>query len=95
MNPEGRDPGPPYLEIDLPEWFEFQFFENGTWFGEARCLAEDFTRMDNGGYVGSAGGSPIYFRCVAKNPDHFIHADGGGSLFVYRLLPLPDDPEIH
>lgn len=77
------------MPLDLPPRFEFQFFENGSWWGEAQCLATQFTRMDDGSYVGSAGGSPIWFRCIAKHRDYFIHVDGTGTLFVYRLLPLP------
>jgi hypothetical protein len=84
-----KDRGPPYLELELPERFEFQFFENGHWIGEAICLASHFTRNDDGSYVGSAGGSPIWFRCIAKHPEHFIHVDGTGALFVYRLRPVP------
>jgi hypothetical protein len=81
------------MSLNLPERFEFQFFENGSWWGEARGLATDFIRNDDGSYVGRAGGSPIWFRCIAKHPDHFIHVDGTGALFVYRLLPLPPRSE--
>jgi len=83
-----------YLPLEMSERFEFQFFERGVWMGEAQCLARDFTRNEDGSYVGSAGGSPIWFRCVEKRDDGFIHVDGTGRRFIYRLLPLPVPPEV-
>ncbi len=66
--------GPPpvrlgrYLEIDVPDHFMFQFkTPHGTWMEEAVCLADHFTRNPDGSYVGSAGGSPIWFRCTEKH----------------------------
>lgn len=83
-----------YLELHLPEWFEFQFqTERGVWMGETRCLASHFVRNQDGSYVGSAGGSPIWFRCVERHVDHFVHVDGTGRRFRYRLLALPSEPE--
>lgn len=75
-----------YLPLDLPERFEFQFLSGGTWWGEATCEARQFERLEDGSYVGSAGGSPIYFRCIENHLSHFIHVDGTGRTFVYRLV---------
>jgi hypothetical protein len=69
-------------------FFEFRFFEAGEWWGETRTEARRFTRQDDGSYVGDAGGSPIWFRCVEQPQDYFIHVDGTGERFVYRLLAL-------
>ncbi|UJA20471.1 hypothetical protein HJD18_09805 [Thermoleophilia bacterium SCSIO 60948] len=77
----------------MPDWFEYQFLANGAWWGEARCLAADFHRNDDGSYVASTPGSPIIFRCIALGPGWFIHADGGGQLYTYRLVDLGVPPE--
>lgn len=83
-----------YLELEMPERFEFQFWneETQSWWGEAQYLAAHFNRLEDGSYVGTAGGSPIWFRCVEKLPDgSFIHIDRGGEgdRYRYRLLELP------
>jgi len=79
-----------FLDLELPERFEFQFIgPQGDWWGEAQMLASQFARQPDGSYCGSAGGSPVWFRCVQRHDGYFIHVDGGGRLFAYRLLPLP------
>ena len=79
----------------MPERFEFQFIgPDGTWWGEAQCTSSQFNHLEDGSYCGSTGGSPIWFRCVERHDGYFIHVDGGGRLFAYRLLPLPADGAV-
>jgi hypothetical protein len=72
--PPGRDR---FLELDLPERFMLQCYENGRWTEEAVAPRSRFTRQPDGSYAGDAGGSPIWFRCVCGHGDYFIHMDGG------------------
>lgn len=79
----------------MPSHFMFQFqTKRGTWMEEAVCRAKHFNRLEDGSYVGDAGGSPIWFRCVERHDDHFVHVDGGGRRFRYRLLPVEEDGTI-
>ncbi len=89
--PPGRDR---FLELDMPERFMFQFYENGSWIEEAVTERARFNRQPDGSYAGDAGGSPIWFRCVCDHGDYFIHMDGGGGLFYYRLLAIGSDGTI-
>lgn len=85
-----------FLEVDMPERFELQFLhEDGTWWGEAICLRRRFERLEDGSYICSEFSSGLWIRCVEQHPDHFIHVDGGGERFRYRLvaLPMPDDAD--
>ena len=66
----------------------------GRWLEEAVCLRRYFNHLSDGSYCGSAGGSPIWFRCVERHADHFVHVDGGGRQFKYRLLPIGPDGVI-
>jgi hypothetical protein len=71
-----------------------QFFEVGEWVEEAVTERERFSRQPDGSYAGDAGGSPIWLRCVCDHGDYFIHMDGGGGLFYYRLLAIGPDGTI-
>lgn len=92
-----------YLDLDLPEHFMFQIkTERGEWWEQAVCSADQFARNDDGSYLCTMLGSPIWFRCIERHRDHFVHVDGGGHRFEYRLLriepdgriPLPEGGEI-
>jgi hypothetical protein len=95
VNPE---PSPPisrrYLELQLPERFELQVLgPRGTWIEEGVFAPSQFSRQPNGSYLGSADGSPTWLRCVTRHDGYFVHQDGGGHLFAYRIVPreLPLD----
>lgn len=64
------------------------------WTEEAVCLAEHFVRQEDGSYRGTAGGSPIWLRCVCVHEDYFLHVDGGRRLYYYRLLSVNVDGTI-
>lgn len=85
-----------YLDLDLPEHFMLQIkTEHGEWWEQAICLAERFSRDEEGAYGCLGQGSPIIFRCVEKIDDvHFVHQDGGGDRFEYRLLKIEPDGRI-
>jgi len=90
--PPGQDR---FLDVELPEHFMFQAqVRGGAWLEEAVCLARHFNRLPDGSYCGNAGGSPIWFRCVEHRDNYFVHVDGGGRRFNYRLLPIPPDGVI-
>jgi len=79
-----------YLDLDMPEHFLLEFrADDGTWIEEARCRRDEFERLDDGAYISSSGGSATWIRCVEYLDDSFVHIDGGGGRFVYRLVPLP------
>ena len=84
------------LEIEMPEHFVLQVHpKGGRWIEEAVCLARHFTRLPDRSYCGAAGGwSPTWFRCVEHHDGYFVHVDGGGRRFRYRLLPIPLDGVI-
>lgn len=67
---------------------------NGDWIEEAVCLAENASRLADGSYAVGTRGVGIMFRCVEKHAGHFVHIDGGGNRFVYRLLPIEPDGRI-
>jgi hypothetical protein len=39
-----------------------------------------------------ANASPVLIRCIAHYHRCFEHADGGGQVHRYRLVPLPPEP---
>lgn len=99
------DPLPPngldqFLEVQLPEHFEVEVVtDRGHWLGGNSYLRGDCNRLEDGSYVcgGRGGGSPQWIRCVAHLPDSFIHLDGGGRPWRYRLSAVeaetnPDGP---
>lgn len=63
---------------------------------EAVCRADYFQRLADGSYAGALpeGASAIYFRCVEKHDGYFVHVDGSGRRFDYRLLPIEPDGRI-
>ena len=79
---------PTYLRVDFPDRFELQVFEKGRWWGQAQSSPEYFRRNPDGSYICSGWGSPIHIRCVERHDDYFVHVDGGGRRFRYRLVPL-------
>ena len=89
MPPRGLEA---FLEVDLPPHFVVESVTDaGTWIDGNGYLARDCNRLEDGSYVcGSrGGGSPQAIRCVAHLPDSFIHLDGGGRPWRYRLVPQP------
>lgn len=89
MPPAGHDR---FLDLDLPEHFMLQFrTKSGGWMEEAVCLAEHAKRLDDGSYAVGTDGIGIMFRCIEHRDGSFIHVDGGGRRFEYRLLPIPPD----
>lgn len=103
-SPRGRymsiGPLPPagtsrFLDLDLPERFMLQVRTSaGEWLEEAVCLSANAGRLDDGSYAIGTGGVGIMLRCVEKHADHFVHVDGGGRRFQYRLLPIEGDGRI-
>lgn len=80
--------------MELPEHFVVEVvMDAGGWLAGNGYLREDCERREDGSYAcGSrSGGSPQWIRCVAHLPDSFIHLDGGGRPWRYRLVaqPLP------
>ena len=66
----------------------------GQWIEEAVCLAEHAGRLEDGSYAIGTGGIGIMLRCIEKHADHFVHVDGGGRRFEYRLLAIEPDGRI-
>lgn len=66
--------------------------DSGEWLAGNSYLREDCERLHDGSYVcgGRGGGSPQWIRCVAHLPDSFIHLDGGGRPWRYRLTAVVD-----
>lgn len=91
------DPKPPaghdrFLDVELPEHFVVEVVtDGGEWLGGNGYLAQDCRRLDDGSYACGHrfGGSPQWIRCVAHLPDSFIHLDGGGRAWRYRLVEQP------
>ena len=89
--PIGRDR---FLEVELPEHFVVEVvMDNGGWRGGNSYLQEDCEQLDDGSYIcgGRGGGSPQALRCIAHLPDSFIHLDGGGRPWRYRLAAVVDE----
>jgi ribosomal protein S27E len=83
-----------FLEVRLPEHFIVEAIAgNGKWLAANSYLREDCERQADGSYVcgGRGGGSPQWIRCVAHLPDSFIHLDGGGRPWRYRLTAVEDE----
>lgn len=85
-----------YLELDFPEHFDLQVFENGAWVSIVAAGADEFERQPDGSYVCSPGYTLVFLRCVEKHDNYFVHVDGGGQgqRFKYRLVPLPAIDEV-
>lgn len=87
--------GKRYLDLDLPEHFMLQIkTEQGEWWEQAVCRADQFARLDDDTYICRSVGSPIWLRCVEKHRDHIVHVDGTGKRFEYRLLAVEPDGRI-
>lgn len=85
--------GDRYLDLDMPEHFLLEVrADDGTWIEEARCRRTEFERLDDGAFICSSGGSATWIRCLEHLDNGFVHVDGGGNRFVYRLVPLPPLP---
>lgn len=83
-----------YLDVDMPGHFLLEFrTDDGDWIEEARCRRDEFQRLENGSYISASGGSATWIRCVEHLNDGFVHIDGGGDRFIYRLVPLPPLPD--
>ena len=88
--PERISPNAPYLDLGMPECFRLDVqTDTGEWLEEAFCWRRDFERLPDGSYVFADQSSRLILRCVADRGDHFLHMDGGGNLFYYRLVPMP------
>ncbi|MFN8113180.1 MAG: hypothetical protein U0R51_08265 [Solirubrobacterales bacterium] len=86
--------GKQYRDVEMPDQFLLEFrTDDGTWIEEARCRRDEFVRLDDGAYICSSGGSGTWIRCVEYLDEGFVHVDGGGDRFVYRLVPLPPLPD--
>jgi hypothetical protein len=82
-----------YLDIEMPERFVLEVRgEKGGWLDWGVYWAKDFRRREDGSYFcWPLLGSPLYFRCIAHRDGYFEHIDEGGhgSVYAYRLVPLP------
>ncbi len=86
--PRRRNVEGPYLDLGLPERFALAFqTDDGSWMTEAIGFARQFDRLEDGSYIYSGGGSTLWPRFIEHHTDHFIHVDGGGDPFTYRILP--------
>jgi hypothetical protein len=75
----------------MPDRFELQVqLDDGEWLTEAVAAAADFYRLQDGSYICSSGASGLWIRCIECHEDYFIHVDGGGDRFRYRLLDVSD-----
>ncbi len=106
MNDKPR-PVPPdrhsrFLDVELPEHFIVEVVTDaGSWVAGNGYLRADCHQAPTGEYVCGhrSGGSSQWIRCVAHLPDSFIHLDGGGRSWRYRLVPqappsdLASEPE--
>lgn len=91
-----RPPAAPrYLDLEIPHRFMLQIRTRaGTWLEEAVSTAERTHRLEDGSYTVGTGGVGIMFRCIEGTADGFVHVDGGGRRFDYRLLPIKPDGTI-
>lgn len=94
-NPRPRPPAGQgrFLEVAIPPQFVVESLDDhGAWVAGNGYLAEDCARLDDGSYCcgNRSGGSPLWIRCVAVLDDSFIHLDGGGRPFRYRLVAVGD-----
>lgn len=79
-----------YLDVRMPEHFLLETqAKDGDWIEEARCRRAEFERDEDGAYISASGGSATWIRCVEYLDEGFVHVDGGGDRFIYRLVPLP------
>jgi predicted RNase H-like nuclease len=82
-----------YLPVDMPACFVLEFRNSdGTWMDEAlRLKPQDFSENGDGSYLYSGGASGLWIRAINISAAGVItHVDGGGDLFRYRLVALPD-----
>jgi hypothetical protein len=78
----------------MPERFDLQFeTPNGRWMSEAVSGRDRFARLEDGSYINGDGGSGLWIRCIEMRSDYFVHVDGGGNRYKYRLVPLPAETD--
>jgi hypothetical protein len=87
--PTGHDR---FLAVEFPDHFVVESVsDSGHWIDGNGYLGQDCKHLEDGSYVCGhrGGGSPLQIRCIAYLPDSFIHLDGGGRPFRYRLVAQP------
>lgn len=81
-----------YLDIDMPERFVLECLtDTGAWIDWGLSHADVFQQDDDGTYVFSGDGSPLYLRCQRQDGCVIYVVDGAGDPYTYRLVPLPRD----
>ena len=93
MAPAAPEVGPrPFLDIKMPEEFVLECLDSeGNWIDLRLCHAQDFGRLEDGTYVHSTGGSPLFLRCLRQDGRVIYVVDGGGDPYTYRLYPFPSE----
>src|SRR4051794_41882799 len=84
---------PGYLAVNFPARFALEVqLDNGVWITEVTATPNDFDRLADGSYICSSGASGLWVRCIEDRGEHFIHVDGSGERFRYRLVDLDGPP---
>jgi hypothetical protein len=60
-----------------------------AWIDWGRYQAADFARCDDGAYVNTMAGSPMWIRCLRQDGSVVYVVDGQGDPYTYRLVAFP------
>jgi hypothetical protein len=68
--------------------------DTGAWIDWGRYDADVFRQDDDGTYVSSGDGSPLYLRCQRQDGRVIYVLDGAGDPYTYRLVPSLTTPRL-
>lgn len=76
----------------MPEQFILECLTSeGEWIDHGVYDAMAFERTQEGAYLCSGSGSPMYLRCVRQDGCVLYVLDGGFQPYTYRMVPFPGE----
>jgi len=79
-----------YRDIDMPDQFVLECLtDTGAWIDWGIYRADGFARGEDGTYLYSGDGSPLYLRCRRQDGCVIYVDDGAGDPYTYRLVTYP------
>lgn len=76
----------------MPALFVLEYLDaHGRWGDWGVYRACDFSHQEDGAYVNTLNGSPLWLRCVRQDGEVVYCVDGAGDPYTYRLQSFPNE----
>lgn len=83
---------PKLIDVAMPEEFVLECLTaDGEWIDWGIYRAIDFEREEDGAYLNTIDGSPLWLRCLRQDGRVIYCIDGGGDPYTYRLHSVPSE----